>query len=199
MFHKYILAPFHCFFNYWLWWVSENMSTQLECLKVSKAAKFEVFRSDLYGGRQVCTPPPPPPHTNVCTISHTTLKNNIFTPFARIILKLGKLCYFKAFFTAVLIDIHLLLFVKSWKTLWKSLLNFTRRMEQFVSEVTLGYFHVALQLPRITLQVNSDKLLHFQLLRFLVRASKSRREFHVFGVTWGLYRWNNSFIAYGVS
>ena len=93
------------------------MSTQLECLKISKAAKFEVIRSDLYGGGGVGIggkfepPPPPPPYK--CVYNFTTLKSNIFTPFGRIILKLGKLRYFKALFTAVLIDIHLLLFVKS--------------------------------------------------------------------------------------
>ena len=35
-----------------------------ECLKINKAAKFEVIRGDLYGGGggggPVCGPPPPP-------------------------------------------------------------------------------------------------------------------------------------------
>ena len=86
------------------------MSTRLECLKISKAAKFEVIRRDLYGGGEESSYPSPP---YKCLYNFTTLKSNIFTPFGRIILKLGKLRYFKAPFTAVLIDIQLLLFVKS--------------------------------------------------------------------------------------
>ena len=78
-----------------------------ECLKINKAAKFGVIRTDLYVGGGGASSYPAP---YKCLYNFTTL---IFTLFGRIILKLGKLHHFKVLFPAVLIDICLLLFVKS--------------------------------------------------------------------------------------
>lgn len=71
-------------------------------------------------------------------------------------------------------------------------------MQRFVQEITWGHFHVALQLPRITLQVTLIYCYIFQLLRFLILASKSQREFHIFRSHLGPYFCPLS-IAYSVS
>ena len=59
-------------------------------------------------------PPPPPslPYKRLYNVA--TLWSNFFALFRHTIFKLGKWPYFKALFSAVSIDIHLLLFIKSF-------------------------------------------------------------------------------------